>query len=142
MLNPYSIIVALFVITGLLVTTWGIIIIVKARKTQQWPNVTGVIVESNFDTDNSDLLPQIAYSYIVGGQSYRRSMEFSADISPTQEFSTSYVEKYPLGTKVQVYYHPDNPQRATLEPGLGKGDWLVVAIGLITLLFGILFLFF
>ncbi|WP_455203734.1 DUF3592 domain-containing protein [Kaarinaea lacus] len=142
MLNPYSIIVALFVITGLLVTAWGVIIIIKARETQQWPNVAGVIVESNFDVGNIDLLPHIAYSYIVEGQSYHRRMEFSADISPTQEFATSYVEKYPLGTEVQVYYHPDNPQRATLEPGLGKGDWLVVAIGLSTLLFGILFLFF
>ena len=142
MFNPYTIILSLFTLAGLLATVWGYIIIARARRTQQWPSVEGVIEESKLSSQKHDLLPHIVFSYGVAEHTYHHTMEFAGDITPTQEFAASYVEKYPVGRKVQVHYHPENPQRATLEPGLGKGDWLVFAIGLGTLIFGVLFLFF
>ena len=139
MLNPYTIIISLFIIAGLLTAAWGLWIIVRGRKTLQWPSVEGVILESAIASDNDDLLPHILFRYSIGQVSYKQTMQFPGDVTPTQEFAASYVRKYPEGSRVQVYYDPANPELATLEPGLGKGDWLVFAMGLGTLLFGILF---
>ena len=140
MFNPYIIVLGLFVIAGLLATLWGVRIIVRARRTQQWPSVEGVIEKSNISSNVNDLLPDIEFRYEVENQTYRRSMEFSRDVTSSQEFAASYVDKYPAGARVRVYYDPEKPDNATLEPGLGQGDWLVFAIGLGMLVFGILFL--
>lgn len=142
MFNPYTIIIGLFFTSGLFVTLWGLFIILKARKTKQWPCVDGVIDQSKPSSEQRDLLPHIQFKYTVGEVTYQRTMEFPGDITPTEEFAKSYVQKYPVGTKVPVYYNPANPEAATLEPGLGKGDWLVLVIGLGALLMGILFFFF
>ncbi|MGD8569916.1 MAG: DUF3592 domain-containing protein [Gammaproteobacteria bacterium] len=136
MFNPYTIILGLFIAAGLLATLWGWLIIARARKTQQWPSVEGTIEESFMD--NKELFPRISYSYAIDGQAYKRSMEFPGDVTPSQEFARSYLEKYPLGSQVKVYYNPENPDVTTLEPGVGKGDWLVLAIGLGMLIFGVL----
>lgn len=142
MFNPYAIILSLFILFGAVATLWGYVIISRARRTLNWPHVEGVIEECRLSSQHDDLLPHIVFRYSVADSLYRHAMEFSGDITPTQEFARSYVEKYPLGSKVQVYFQPDNPQKATLEPGLGRGDWLVLAIGLASLLFGIVLLFF
>ena len=141
MFNPYTIILSLFLVAGIFTTLWGLLIIIKAQKTRDWPCGDGVIEESKPSSDRNDL-PLIQFSYTVGDTRYRRTLEFPGDITPTQEFAASYMQKYPVGTKVPVYYNPDKPGAATLEPGLGKGDWLVLAIGLGMLLFGIMFFFF
>lgn len=142
MFNPYTIILSIFALTGLLATVWGYIIIARARRTLRWPHVEGLIEESALSSGQDDLLPHIVYRYTVGDSTYHKTLNFSGDITPTQEFSKSYVEKYPVGRQVPVYYQPDNPQNATLEPGLGRGDWLVFALGLGTLIFGAVFLIF
>lgn len=141
MFNPYIIILSLFLLAGLITTLWGLAIIVKARRTQGWPCVDGVIEESRITSGDNDLLPFISFSYTVGQASYRQNLAFSPDITPTQEFTASYLQKYPAGTHVKVYYHPGDPEKATLEPGLGRGEWLVFAFGLGMFVFAMAFLF-
>ncbi|WP_455220390.1 DUF3592 domain-containing protein [Kaarinaea lacus] len=142
MFNPYFIILFLFVVAGVMATAWGLVIIIKARKTRHWPAVEGVIEESVVSSDANDLLPYIRYRYSVAERIFQRSIEFPADITPTQEFAEHYVKKYPVGANIQVYYNPDNPEQASLEQGVGQGDWLVFVIGLGMLIFGLLSLFF
>jgi len=142
MFNPYTIILGLFVVAGFLATLWGLRIMATARKTQNWPVVEGIIEESAISSDEHDLLPHISFSYLVDDQTFQQSLQFPGDVTSSQEFARSYVEKYPVGSHVKVYYNPADPQSATLEPGLGKGDWLVMAIGLGMLIFGSLLLLF
>ena len=142
MFNPYSIILVFFVSSGLLVTLWGSRVILVARKTLKWPCVAGKIEESRINFGSKDLLPHIVFSYSVGEQNYRQQIVFPADVTPSQELAKSYVDKYPAGFLVQVYYDPDNPQDATLEPGPREGDWLILAIGVTMLFLGMLMLFF
>ena len=138
MLNPYSIILGVFVFTGFLVTVWGSRIIITARKTSQWPWVEGTIIESRLDSSQNDIFPKIRYEFSVNGNRYERALTFPADVTPTQEYSEQYINKYPSHAKVKVYYNPLQPGLATLEPGLAKGDWLVVAIGLSMMVIGAL----
>ncbi|MEO7558130.1 MAG: DUF3592 domain-containing protein [Gammaproteobacteria bacterium] len=137
MLNPYAFILGLFAIAGLLTALWGWSIIVKGRKTRRWPAVEGVIEQSALVSDADDLLPHILYRYTVAGQTYRRELEFPGGISPVPEFAASYAGKFPAGAKVQVYYDPGQPGRATLEPGPGRGDWMIFALGLAATVFGV-----
>ena len=137
MLNPYALILGLFTFAGLLTTLWGWSIIVQGRKTLRWPAAEGVIEQSAPAADADDLLPHILFSYTVAGQTYRRELEFPGGISPAPEFAVSYAGKFPVGAKVQVYYDPGQPECATLDPGPGRGDWMVFALGLAATVFGV-----
>lgn len=140
MWNPYALILGLFTLAGVFLTAWGLSIIVKGRKTLRWPATEGVIEHSAADAD--DLLPHTLFSYTVADQTYRRELEFPGGISPTPELAVSYVERFPAGAKVRVYYDPEQPERATLEPGPARGDWMVLALGLAATAFGIAALWF
>jgi len=141
MINPYVIILSAFGIAGVAVTLWGWTIIAKARKTLRWPGVEGVITESRPDTDADDLLPHIRFDYRVGDLSYRCTLEIPGSVSPSQQFTARYLEKYPAGKKVRVYYDPEQPDRAFLEPGIGS-DWMIFVLGLLATLFAVSALFF
>ena len=142
MFNPYAIILGLFIVAGISATLWGLRVIVVSRKTLAWPAVDGVIVESTLSSEHDDLLPHIMFEYRVQDQSYQQLFKFPKDIAPTQEFARSYIDKYPQGASVNVYYNPEKPDIATLEPGLAKGDWLVLVLGLSMLILGVLLYFF
>lgn len=137
MLNPYSLILGLFTVAGLGTAIWGWHILARGKQTLRWPTVSGTITCSQ---DNNDLLPQIEYRYSVAGRDYHRQMEFPADLSPTEQFKTRYLEKFPVGSQITVYYDPDHPDRSTMEPGPRRGDGLVFALGLGMTVIGLLLL--
>ena len=140
MLNPYSIVLGLFIIAGFITAIRGGHSLIKSQKTTHWPEVEGRIEETGLSSESHDLLPHVLFSYTVDGQTYRQTVKFSNDVSPTQEFASRYLEKFPQGATVKVYYNPDHPQDATLEPGQHKGDWLLVALGLGMTILGTVFL--
>jgi len=129
MFNPYTIILGLFTAAGLATSLWGFAVIHKARRTARWPYIAGTIEKSNMSSEHDDLLPDICFSYIIADQTYLKNIEFPSGTTPTREFSKAYVEKFPAGMSVNVYYNPDNPEQATLEPGLQAGDWMIFAFG-------------
>ena len=141
MFNPYSIILGLFVVAGVLAALWGLRVMTTGRRSLQWPSVEGTIEECKISSDEFDLLPHISFRYQVNQRSYQQSLKFPGDVTPTKEFAQSYVDKYPAGTRVQVYYNPGNPQDSTLEPGSGRGDWLILAIGISMVVIGSLLFF-
>jgi len=141
MFNPYVIILSTFGIAGAVVTLWGLMIIRKARKTLGWPSVEGAIKESSPASNSDDLMPNIRFHYQVDDQSYTCTLELPGSVSPSQELTRRYLEKYPQGKKVRVFYDPQHPERATLEPGIGS-DWMVFALGLMATVFSIGALFF
>lgn len=142
MLNPYAIILGLFVIAGFVTALWGWFIIVKARKTQCCPVVEGVVEQSTPTSEANDLPPHILFSYTVDARTYQCMLEFPGGTSPSPELASSYVLKYPVDAKVPVYYNPDQPGPATLEPGLTRGDWMIPVLGVAAMAFGIFVLFF
>ena len=139
MFNPYLVIISIFTLTGLLAAIWGWRIILNGRRSLDWPSVEGVITESSHNSQT--LLPDISFSYTIAGSQLQSSILFAGDISPSEEFSQSYIKNFPVGKEVQVYYEPDNPSQVTLEPGPKKGDAIVFVIGALTFVFGIIFLF-
>ena len=141
-MNYYAIILGLFIIAGFVGVLWGWFIIAKARKTLRWPMVEGAIEQSALTSEANDLLPHILFSYTVAAYTYQRTLEFPDGTEPSPELATSYAKKYPAGAKVSVYYNPDQPDQATLEPGLARGDWMIPAVGIVAMALGIFALFF
>ena len=136
-MNLYVLILGLFIGSGLATSLWGWIVILRGRKSLSWPSVAGTIETSALSSEADALLPAIKYRYAVAGQTFRSTVEFPSDITPTAEFARSYVDKYPVGAHVQVYYDPDRPERATLEPGQRRGDWMILALGIVTTIVGV-----
>ena len=130
MINPYLIILGLFTVVGIGTTLWGLKIIIDARKRRAWPTVRGHITCSRSHGEVDELLPEIRYSYTIGDTAYEQMLEFPRDTTPTREFSSYYVDKFPTGATVDVHYNPDRPEQTALEPAGRPGDWLVFAFGL------------
>jgi hypothetical protein len=141
-LNYYAIILGLFIIAGFVAVLWGWFMFAKARKTLRWPMVEGAIEQSAPTSEAHDLLPHILFSYTVAADTYQGTLEFPDGTEPSPELATSYAKKYPAGAKVSVYYNPVQPDQATLEPGLARGDWMIPVLGLAAMALGIFALFF
>jgi hypothetical protein len=144
MFNAYAIIIGLFIAGGLATALWGASLIRRARIRRDWPATEGLIETSTAAPPESsgadDLLPHIVFSYTVDGKTYRRALEFPAGTMPTPEFAAAYVSKYPAGTRLSVHYDPHEPENATLEPGSGRGDALILGIGIAAVVVGIVLL--
>lgn len=139
--NPNIFILGAFAAAGSGLILWGWSIISRTRKARHWPHVEGIIEESTPATDADDLLPHIKFRYSIDGDTYTNIFDIPGNITPSREFTSRYLEKYPVGKKVQVYYNPHRPDRATLEPDISS-DWMVFIIGLLVTLFAITALFF
>ena len=140
-MNLYTIILSLFIVAGLGTSAWGWRMLHQGRRALNWPQAAGTIEISELRSTEDELLPHIEFSYQVDGKTYQQTLTFPAGTTPTEEFSNSYTTRYPAGKPVTVYHHPNDPTAATIEP-VPQGDWLVLAMGLATTGFGILFLFF
>ncbi len=134
-MNLYPIILTLMLVGGIAISLWGWVVMKRAQRKQKWPHVPGRIEVSDLSSELDDLLPHIVFSYTVEGKAYERAFEFPPDINPMPEFSKSYCDKYPVGADIQAYYDPADPGEATLEPG-SRGDWMVLALGLLMILVG------
>lgn len=140
MFNAYAIIIGLFILGGLLTAAWGGVLIARARAMRRWPGVEGIIETAEPARQDDDLLPHIVFSYRVDGKTYRRAVEFPAGTLPTPELGAAWLRKYTPDSRVTVYYDPQRPDSALLEPGRGAGDWLVFALGAGSVLLGLLML--
>lgn len=102
-----------------------------------WPSVTGVIEYAQrevFALDDFGNLTgvRIIYRYTVKNQTYTaRTIGFSPRIIAARKMLYSHKP----GKKVKVFYAPDNPEIATLEPGVTNGNYVMMLAAL--LLFGL-----
>jgi hypothetical protein len=128
--NLYSIILGLVVLGGIGISIWGWHSLARLRRIRQWPSVRGTIEESVPGAEANDLLPHIVFSYFVDNTAHRRLFDFPEGTHPLPEFTQTYLKRYPVGTQVNVYYDPQHPEIATLEPG-AQGDWMILALGIL-----------
>ena len=141
-MNPYIVILILFIAGGLGTTIWGWTVIARGKRTLKWPAAEGIIEKSQPSADGNDLFPHIVFSYAVSGQRYEHDLEFPSGTNPTPALTTSYINKYPQGAKVLAYYNPTRPAQATLEPGVARDDWFIFILGVVVTVIGTGFLIF
>lgn len=142
----------IFILVGLGICGFGLSILNKGHSSLSWPISEGTIVHSDIDKKWSSAKHEsgrkiwrhkyssdIHYTYKVKGNSYRanniRLLKFWT--SSKQEVENE-VKKYPKWKKVKVYYNPNDPKDAMLEPGIILLDYFVAAIGLAFFMMGLL----
>lgn len=138
----------IFLIAGYLVAfKFGAPILENAKASEQWPKASGRItashVETSRDSENKNMYSaQVTYEYEVEGTTYTDdTVWFGGDYSSSNRSDAQQtVSKYPAGQTVDVYYQPDDPANAVLEPGAKFTSYLVYGIGWMILLVGILIL--
>ncbi len=100
------------------------------------PTVEGIVVKSAIEESVFDHRRgydiNVTYEYHVNGQKYLSDRICCGDSS--NESPKEIVDKYPVGTKVTVYYRENNHSHSVIEPRLGRSG-PVAAYG-----FGFLFL--
>lgn len=136
----------MFVILGIAILIVGSILWKEAGKVKSRPTVTGKVVTSTVDYAHDSQSQQettmysakVKYQYSINGITY-----FSEKIS-MGKFSTSsrnqaqkIADKYPPGKEVVVYYNPDNPDEAVLEPDETIYVLIVFILGALVLLAGV-----
>ncbi len=143
----------LFPVAGLLVLYFGVDALMKGYESRQWPSVQGQISKSYIDRqlkNRSDstgaairYVARIGYTYRIDAKIYYCTIigfgksEYS---SQKRSKTKKYLEQYPKGKSVTVYYNPADPHSAVLKNGITGGALLTLTMGLLFLLAGFAFL--
>ena len=117
----------LSLLTGVVIFVIGILIsdIPKMIVSRGWPATEGTILNHRFVAQKfkeydgdfyTSVEVQIRYQYAVNGISYTSKSINSLD-TPFNLYPSRYAYRYPVGGEVIVYYNPNNPSEAVLEPG-------------------------
>ncbi len=134
-----------FLIVGIGTLVLGFSWYNNAKETEKWPTVEGVVVSATVNTHESDgstmYKPVITYKYSVNGKEYTSpKLSFSDYSSSNSDYAYETVNKYPKGTKVTVFYNPEKPYKAVLEPGVGLFVYMPLGLGAVFALVGFLLL--
>ena len=116
---------------GLGASAWGVWEIASGLASNSWPTARGRIIESGVVE-----VPQqygytyhavIRYRYEVGGRQYVGKRVSFHGSPMAQPQSRQLAARYSVGSGVTVYYAPNHPGDAVLEPGMSRGDCLRTA---------------
>ncbi len=97
----------------------------EAKASKAWPTIQGTVNSSilNIKKNNEGKImysPNVQYTYSVDGKVYHgtniRMVDGSTNIKQSVK---KQLEKYKAGTSVEVFYDPEFPNSAVLEPGAG-----------------------
>jgi hypothetical protein len=125
----------IFLAIGVQSMVYGAHIIQDARASLSWPTVRGQVTESTVSTDDSDgfieYRASVTYEYAANGRQYVGGrISFLDESFPDPEPARDEAAQYPVGASVNVYYNPEDPSSAVLEPGASQiGLWTVSGLG-------------
>jgi hypothetical protein len=93
----------------------------QARHSSHWSKVSGSILDSRVHVRPgtsrfpSRSYPVIHYAYTVTGHAYQGNRA-TFDESCDESYARDVVDRYPAGMQVDVFYDPNRPSIAVLEP--------------------------
>lgn len=138
-------IMPIFAILGILLTIfWGIPTARNAMQSRTWPSAEGTIALSEIATNYDDQDGSVSYSakvlyaYSVNGAEHTGSTVVFGDYGSSDPgHAGGIVGRYPLGSKVQVYYDPVNSNVSVLEPGAGWSSFVGIIAGILFAIIGV-----
>jgi hypothetical protein len=119
------------------------------RRSVKWPWTPGEVISSEVsvryerDSGLSDddvtrtrgfTRPDVRYRYLVGHPRIGTRVSVDAQVETSGlNLAQRWVDKYPPGKKVRVYYDPDDPDEVVLERGEGNFSVFFLGLGLLLL---------
>jgi hypothetical protein len=109
-----------------------------ADASKKWPTIPGTIVSSSMERvpeNKRRYRAEVRYRYRVKGKDYESSRIFWGGNEGRQKHMTSVVAAYPAGGSVPVYYDPQNPAEAVLDPtqNTGSRPLVIYAMGMVSI---------
>jgi|SRR5580658_1198388 hypothetical protein len=136
----FRILTALMFFSGV----FGLLQYRRDLQTAKWPSVEGVILHAQTQQcyirgDPAGLLPDVAYKYVVNGREWIGKRIDIKNNCVVDEVERNYVAKFPVHSKILVFYDPASPGESLLHPGPGTEQVALfhlaeILIGLSTLL--------
>ncbi len=121
---------------------WGWPVLQKAKASTSWPSVKGVVTSSRVVQTRGDkgvsYRPEVLFDYTVDGEKYSQgNVRYDGNWSTNvTTYANRVVNKYKVGTEVNVYYDPADPFEAVLEPGTTWLSYLPIGFGAVFFLIG------
>lgn len=135
----------IFPVIGLGMILWNLFSYHKAQQATSWQSVSGKVLESFVQVKNGSrgamYKPEIRYEYKVNGEYFIADCwRFGAVAKSWGKAQSNQVAaEYPVGRSVTVFFNPERPQEAVLEPG--KTDWSGAGFGAFFTLLGLAIFF-
>lgn len=133
-MGPIKWMLRIFLFVGVIFTVIGIYLFVQDWETLSWDKTEGVVKDSRvLHLGVRRYVASVEYEYLVNGQMMQGTIVESGPDIPTYSASAiprRVVDRYPVGKRVAVYFDPQNPSNANLEPGLSKGSLLIFILGI------------
>jgi hypothetical protein len=134
-----------FILMGAIVFIFGVRNFTRARESASWPTVEGRVAHSEMTLGSGDessvYHASVLYNYKLSGVSYSSDRIGFGDFdSSDSSHAQAIVNRYPVGTSVQVHYNPQTPNLSVLETGVNGATYFLAPGGALFLISGCLML--
>ena len=119
----------------------GIYLIIREyRQVYVYRSVEGKVLASELSTRQiqsaklrpAAYTPSVSYDYLVDGKRYEGNrIRLYMENSTSKQAMARIGDRYPPGARVRVYYDPQDPSTAVLEPGFTVVSFVVFLGGLL-----------
>jgi hypothetical protein len=112
-----------------------------------WPSTSGTIIASEI---NMTLIPHkggyrkshhplVVYTYTVNDVVYTNNrIDHGKQFGAPPQFLSEIINAFPVGSKVIIYYNPEDPTIASIEPGIATATYLYSGAGVLFLMFALI----
>jgi len=111
---------------------------------QSWPTAKATVVETSIIGERA-YSPEITCEYNVAGKKYTHKTDLQTPgfgrKKSRQQTSRIIIAQYPVGTEINIYYNPDNPEESFVRTGPYWNNYLVLSFGYFVLLSGLITIF-
>lgn len=111
-------------------STWGLRVLLRARRSAGWPRVQATVVESAvLRRGGATRRPLIVFQYAVGDRQFRSSrLRVGPPLSTSGSWAEREVARHPPGLRTQAAVDPADPSYGVLEPGV-RAEHVLLAVG-------------
>lgn len=136
------------VVLGLVIIFYGLHVLEQAGASANWPAVSGKVLASGIEEtlwSESKRIndrntgtrtekrygPQVRYEYRAYGMLYTgQGIRIVDALHEHPEAVQPIVARYPVDSRVRVYFNPNDPAQAVLEPGVDEDSYLFLYGGI------------
>lgn len=126
-----------FGVVGIIGTIAGAVLLANGIASRRWPSTGGHVIRATAEYQTQDggdttiCVPRVDYRYAVSGQEYVGNQISVRRFRTRRVDVEAVLSKYPVGSRVVVYYDPAKPSAALLEPGADIQAGLPLAVGIV-----------
>jgi hypothetical protein len=129
---PTWVLQLLFIVFGVFTLGMGVMNAYRGTVSIRWPAANGTIKSSSTERIGGKRVRyriNILYEYSVNGKIFTGTGVAFGLGAAGAATAGGFVARYPVGKEVKVFYSPDHPEEAVLEPGVVGQSWCCLIVG-------------